>query len=174
METKAKYPFKFYTRLTLPQLTGIYALNLKELLAGIKNADDSIIYYHTHHYLIQHHYVVPDAPNDFAHWIIHTLGEKLLGEEISSIDIFDYNSMSDYKLELIKRLSNFISKDTKTRKVETNERFNFMKAATFVMSTGKEAYTLKDFRDILKNITIFSLYYHYFEAHFRLASKLEI
>ncbi len=173
METKAKYPFKFYTRLTLPQLTGIYALNLKELLVGIKNADDSIIYYHTHHYLIQHHYVVPDAPNDFAHWIIHTLGEKLLGEEISSIDIFDYNSMSDYKLELIKRLSNFISKDTKTRKVETNERFNFMKAATFVMSTGKEAYTLKDFRDILKNITIFSLYYHYFEAHFRLASKLD-
>ena len=36
METIAKYPFKFYTRLTLPQLTGIYALNLKELLDGDK------------------------------------------------------------------------------------------------------------------------------------------
>ena len=84
METIAKYPFKFYTRLTLPQLTGIYALNLKELLDGIKKADDSIIYYHTHHYLIQHHYVVPDAPNDFAHWIINTLGEKMLGEETST------------------------------------------------------------------------------------------
>ena len=173
METKAKYPFKFYTRLTLPQLTGIYALNLKELLEGIKNADDSIIYYHTHHYLIQHHYVVPDAPNDFAHWIIHTLGEKLLGEEISSIDMFNYNSMADYKQELIKRLTVFIAKDSKTRKVEINERFNFMKAATFVMSTGKEAYTLKEFCDILKNITIFSVYYHFFESHFRLGSGLD-
>jgi len=173
METRAKYPFKFYTRLTLPQLTGIYALNLKELLDGIKKADDSIIYYHTHHYLIQHHYIVPDAPNDFAYWIIYTLGEKLLGEEISGIDMFNYNSVADYKQELIKRLSVFISKkNSMTRKVEANERFNFMKAVTFVMSTGKEAYTLKEFNDILKNISIFSVYYHFFESHFRLSFGL--
>jgi hypothetical protein len=173
MEAKAKYPFKFYTRLTLPQLTGIYALNLKELLGGIKNADDSIIYYHTHHYLIQHHYIVPDAPNDFAHWVIHTLGEKLLGEEIASIDMFGYNTMDGYKQELIKRLTVFISKDLKTRRVEMNERFNFMKAVTFVMSTGKEAYSLREFYDILKNVTIFSVYYHFFESHFRLSSGFD-
>ncbi|MDA8158406.1 MAG: DUF5752 family protein [Deltaproteobacteria bacterium] len=173
METIAKYPFKFYTRLTLPQLTGIYALNLKELLDGIKKSDDSIIYYHTHHYLIQHHYVVPDAPNDFAHWIINTLGEKMLGEEISSIDMFAYNTMDDYRQELTRRLTAFISKDSKTRRVEMNERFNFMKAVTFVMSTGKEAYTLREFHDILKNITIFSVYYHFFESHFRLSSGFD-
>ena len=173
MEARAKYPFKFYTRLTLPQLTGIYALNLKELLDGIKKADDSIIYYHTHHYLIQHHYVVPDAPNDFAHWVINTLGERLLGEEISSIDMFTYNTMDDYKQGLIRKLTVFISKDSKTRRVEINERFNFMKAVTFVMSTGKEAYTLREFHDILKNITIFSVYYHFFESHFRLGSGLD-
>ena len=173
METIAKYPFKFYTRLTLPQLTGIYALNLKELLDGIKKSDDSIIYYHTHHYLIQHHYVVPDAPNDFAHWIINTLGEKMLGEEISSIDMFAYNTMDNYRQELTRRLTAFISKDSKTRRVEMNERFNFMKAVTFVMSTGKEAYTLREFHDILKNITIFSVYYHFFESHFRLSSGFD-
>ena len=173
MEARAKYPFKFYTRLTLPQLTGIYALNLKELLDGIKKADGSIIYYHTHHYLIQHHYIVPDAPNDFAHWVINTLGERLLGEEISSIDMFAYNTMDDYKQELIRRLTVFISKDSKTRRVEMNERFNFMKAVTFVMSAGKEAYTLREFHDILKNITIFSVYYHFFESHFRLSSGLD-
>ncbi len=173
MEARAKYPFKFYTRLTLPQLTGIYSLNLKELLGGIKKADDSIIYYHTHHYLIQHHYIVPDAPNDFAHWVINTLGERLLGEEISSIDMFAYNTMDDYKQELIRRLTVFISKDSKTRRVEMNERFNFMKAVTFVMFAGKEAYTLREFHDILKNITIFSVYYHFFESHFRLSSGLD-
>ncbi len=167
MEATVKYPFKFYTRLTLPQLTGIYALNLKELLDGIKKADSSIIYYHTHHYLIQHHYVIPDAPNDFAHWVIYTLGEKLLGEEITSMDMFNYNTMDNYKQELVKRLTAFISKDLKTRRVEMNERFNFMKAITFVMSTGKEAYSLREFHDILKNITIFSVYYHFFESHFR-------
>ncbi|MHB1661433.1 MAG: DUF5752 family protein [bacterium] len=172
METKANYPFKFYTRLTLPQLTGIYAQNLKELLGGIKKADDSIIYYHTHHYLVQHHYTIPSPPNDFAYWITDRLGENLLGEEISSIDIFDYNATIEYKNEIIKKITAFTDKHTNTRHVDMNERFNFMKAITFVMATGKEAYTLSEFHDILKNITIFSIYYHFFESHFRLKSRL--
>lgn len=172
METKAHYPFKFYTRFTLPQLTGMYAQNLKELLNGIKNADDSIIYYHTHHYLIQHHYTIPSSPNDFAYWITERLGENLLGEEISSIDLWDFNTMIDYKNEVIKKITAFTAKNTNARHVGMNERFNFMKAITFVMSTGKEAYTLSEFHDILKNITIFSVYYHFFESHFRLESHL--
>ncbi len=171
-KTRANYPFKFCTRLTLPELTGIYATNLKNLLEGIKNAGDSIIYYHTHHYLIQHHYSVPSSPNDFAYWITNRLGENLLGEEIASIDIFDYDTTLEYKNEMIKKISAFIAKNGKTRHVEMGERFNFMKAITFVMDTGKEAYTLSEFHDILNNITIFSIYYHFFEAHFRLNSKL--
>ncbi len=171
-KTRANYPFKFCTRLTLPQLTGIYAVNLKNLLEGIKSADGSIIYYHTHHYLIQHHYILPSSPNDFAYWITNRLGENLLGEEIASIDIFDYDTIDEYKNEIIKKIGAFIAKNGKTRHVEMNERFNFMKAITFVMDTGKEAYTLSEFHDILNNITIFSIYYHFFEAHFRLNSKL--
>jgi len=169
---RAHYPFKFCTRLTLPQLTGIYAVNLENLLDGIKNADDTIIYYHTHHYLIQHHYIIPSSPNDFAHWITNRLGENLLGEEIASIDIFDYNTIGEYKDRIINRISTFISKNGKTRYVDMDERFNFMKAITFVMNTGKEAYTLSEFHEILNSITIFSIYYHFFEAHFRLNSKL--
>lgn len=172
MEKRADYPFKFYTRLTLPQLTGIYALNLKDLLDDIKKSDDSIIYYHTHHYLIQHQYLVPSSPNDFAYWITNRLGENLLGEEISSIDFFNYNSINEYKDEVVKRITAFISKNKRTKHVEMDERFNFMKAVTFVMDTGKEAYTLSEFLDILRHITIFSVYYHFFEAHFRLGPKL--
>lgn len=172
METKAHYPFKFYTRLTLPQLTGMYAQNLKELLDGIKNANDSIIYYHTHHYLIQHHYTIPSSPNDFAYWISERLGENLLGEEISSIDMWDFNTIFEYKNEIIKKITAFTAKNKNTRHVEINERFNFMKAITFVMATGKEAYTLSEFHDILKEITIFSVYYHFFESPFRLESHL--
>ena len=170
-EIRADYPFKFYTRLTLPELTGIYAVNLKGLLEGIKNADDSIIYYHTHHYLMQHHYIIPSSPNDFAYWITNRLGENLLGEEIASIDIFDYSTTNEYKNEIIKKIGAFIAKNGRTRRVEMDERFNFMKAITFAMDTGREAYTLSEFHNILSNITIFSIYYHFFEAHFRLNSK---
>lgn len=169
---RAHYPFKFCTRLTLPQLTGIYAINLENLLDGIKNADDAIIYYHTHHYLIQHHYIIPSSPNDFAYWITNRLGENLLGEEIASIDMFDYGTIGEYKNQIIHKISSFIAKNGNTRYVDMDERFNFMKAITFVMNTDKEAYTLLEFHDTLNSITIFSVYYHFFEAHFRLNSKL--
>ena len=172
MEIRAAYPFKFYTRLTLPQLTGVYALNLKELLSGIKTADDSVIYYHTHHYLIRHRSVVPDDANDFAYWITNSLGENLLGEEISGIDMFDYDTMADYKNTLIKKIEAFTDKNSRARRVEVDERINFMKAVAFVMPTGKEAYSLPEFHDMLENITIFSVYYHFFESHFRLSSRL--
>ena len=172
MEARARYPFKFYTRLTLPQLTGIYALNLKELLSGIRAAGEQVIYYHTHHYLIKHRYAVPDATNDFAYWITNSLGESLLGEEISGIDIFDCDTMDEYKNAVIKKIEAFAGQNYRARRVEMDERFNFMKAVTFIMPTGKEAYTLSEFHDMLKNITIFSVYYHFFESHFRLSSRL--
>jgi hypothetical protein len=111
---------------------------------------------------------MPSSPSDFAYWITNMLGEELLGEEISSIDIFDFESISEYKNEIIKRIALFTSKGKKTRHVGMDERFNFMKAVSFIMPTGKEAYTLREFHDILKNITIFSVSYHFFESHFRL------
>ncbi|MFW0885009.1 DUF5752 family protein [Candidatus Acidulodesulfobacterium sp. H_13] len=170
MENRANYPFKFYTRLTLPQLTGAYALNLKELLGGIKKSDDPIIYYHTHHYLIQHRYHIPSSPNDFAYWITERLGEDLLGEEISSLDFFNCKTLDEYKDEIIDKITAFMSKNKKTKNVEMGGRFNFMRAIAFVMNTGKEAYTLNGFVDILRHITVFSIYYHFFESHVRLRS----
>lgn len=170
---KASYPFRFFTRITLPLLTGEFAVNMNQLLEGIKKADDPVIYYHTHHYLLQHHYTIPSAPNDFAYWIGEKLGETLLSEEISGIDMFDFNFIADYKTKIIKIISEFInSGNRKTRQVGLDERFNFMKAVTFIMDTGKIAYTLREFYDVLQNITIFSFYYHYFEAHFRINARM--
>lgn len=166
-----RYPFKFFVKLTLPKLTGIYALNLKELLKGIQASDENILYYHTHHFLLQFHNVSPAAPNDFAYWITNVLGEELLGEEISSIDLYSFETMDKFKTELIIRIENFISKNKNTRQVEPQSRFNFTKAITFIMDTKKYAYSLSDFLDILKNITVYSLYYHFFEASFRLKSR---
>ncbi|MCL4427619.1 MAG: DUF5752 family protein [Deltaproteobacteria bacterium] len=173
-DKRVNYPFRFFTRVTLPILTGEYALNLRQLLNGIKKADDSIIYYHTHHYLLQHHYMVPSATNDFAYWINNGLGESFLSEEIAGTDIFDYNNIGDYKRKIVEIIDKFLTsrKENKIRQVDINERFNFMKAATFIMDTGKIAYTLREFHDTLANITIFSFYYHFFEAHFRINARM--
>ena len=76
---KAKEPFKFYTQLHIPELTGLKAANLQELLDLIKTVPGSVIYHHTHRFLQQHQYLSPEPPNDFAYWITGILGEEELG-----------------------------------------------------------------------------------------------
>ena len=76
---KAKEPFKFYTQVSIPELTGLKASNLQDLLDLIKTVPGSVIYYHTHRFLQQHQYLSPEPPNDFAYWITGILGEEELG-----------------------------------------------------------------------------------------------
>jgi hypothetical protein len=51
---RAKNPFYFATRLTLRELTGLKARNLRELLKYIRTVPGSVIYNHTHKFLQQH------------------------------------------------------------------------------------------------------------------------
>ena len=62
-------PFHFHTRQNLIYLTGRKAKNISELLSGIKELPLSSIYFHTHHYLAQFEFLIPEPPNDFAYWI---------------------------------------------------------------------------------------------------------
>lgn len=56
---KAKKPFRFFDRAYLKELTGLKARSLKELAEILKNVPDTVIYYHTHHFLEEHHYLTP-------------------------------------------------------------------------------------------------------------------
>ena len=78
--------FEFYTRLNLPLLLGVKARTIPELLAALKAAPGASIYYHTHRFLQQHHYMSPEPPNDFAFWVTGSLGLDALGERLASID----------------------------------------------------------------------------------------
>jgi len=56
----------------------------------------------------------------------------------------------------------------KLRFAREGEEFHFMKSVSFVIPTNYIAHDLKEFVDILKKITIDSIYFHIFEAHLRL------
>jgi hypothetical protein len=97
MQSKAKEPFKFRTRLTLVEATGRKARNIMELLDEIRKSDDTIIYHHTHRFLKQFHFLVPEPANAFAYWVNNMFGEEKLGEELASVDIVRFNSLEEIK-----------------------------------------------------------------------------
>ncbi|MBI4833762.1 MAG: hypothetical protein HY811_02925 [Planctomycetes bacterium] len=166
---EAQNPFVFYTRLNLLELTGSKARNLREMVEYLKSAPDAVIYYHTHHFLQQHIYLSPEPPNDFAYWVQEILGESLLAEQLSSIEIGDFNELNQLRVKIITTIENYIAANSRClRDVITGQEFHFIKAITFVTPTSYQVSNLHEFRGAIGKVTIHSLYYHIFEARLRL------
>jgi len=170
---KAIEPFRFYTRLNLAELTGVRARNLKDLLEGIKTVSGSSIYHHTHRFLQQHLYLSPEPPNDFAYWATSVLGEAKLGECLASIDTTQFSTIRGLRKKIIETISEYIKEEPLAEKrfARRDEEFYFIKSTSFILPTNYVVHDLREFADILKKITVDSIYFHIFEARLRLEKK---
>jgi len=170
---KASDTFRFYTRLNLSELTGLKAFSLEELLECVKVVPESSIYHHTHRFLQQHQYLSPEPPNDFAYWVVNSLGEKELGEELASVDTVQFDTIAELRQAFISIIEKYVKKENGSKVRLTNRRdaFYFIKSVSFILSTGYEANDLSEFCHIMKNISIDSIYFHIFEARLRIGKK---
>ncbi|MDD5561669.1 MAG: DUF5752 family protein [Candidatus Omnitrophica bacterium] len=167
---RAKDPFKFCTRLHLSELTGLRASTLGQLLTFIKEVPGSCIYHHTHRFLQQHQYLSPEPPNDFAYWVTEILGEDELGEKLVSIDTMQYSTIRDLREKIALTIEDHLrdSPFAKLKFARSGEEFHFIKSVSFILPTNYIVYDLSEFAEVLKKITIDSIYFHIFEARLRL------
>ena len=167
---KAKEPFKFHTRLHLTELTGLRAINLSQLAELIREVPGSSIYHHTHRFLQQHQYLSPEPPNDFAYWVTEILGEDELGERLSSIDTINYSTIRLLRDRIIETIEEYLENNplAKMKFAREGEEFYFIKSVSFILPTDYTANDLREFTDILKKVTIDSIYFHIFESRLRL------
>jgi septum formation topological specificity factor MinE len=163
--------FYFSTKFTQTILTGKKAKNLKELLEGIKTVPPSSIYHHTHRFLQQHQYLSPEPPNDFAYWIAYVLNQDTLGEKISSIDIIQFNKIEELRKKFIEVIEEHLQTDAQVVDCPPGHEFHFMASKSFLLQTKYVANDLTEFKEILKKISINSLYFHIFDARLRLEKK---
>jgi hypothetical protein len=161
--------FYFHTRLNLVELLGRQAKNIIELLEGLRQVPGSSIYYHTHRFLQQHHYLSPEPPNDFAFWVTNSLGLDTPGERLASVDTVRFRSIRGLRERFIEILESIIhDQNSRNTDCQEGEEFYFMSCRTFVLPTPYQARDLKEFRDILQKVSINSIYFHIFEARLRL------
>jgi small-conductance mechanosensitive channel len=165
---KATYPFRFYTRLHLKELTGLKAGNLRELVTVLKEAPDSVVYYHTHHFLEEHHYLTPEPANDFALWVSDALGDEVLGERLASVDAFDFPTVGALKMWLVDVIEDYLAKTPDSNRATEGQEFHFIRSRGVILPTPYIAHDLREFVEVLKKITVDSIYFHVFEARLRL------
>ncbi len=160
--------FNFHTQYHLVELLGLKARNPGELLAGIKNVPASSIYYHTHRFLQQHHYLSPEPPNDFAFWLMEILHLRSLGEEFLSVDTVSYCNLDNLRRDFVKILEEYILKDQDNVDCMPGFEFHFLACKTLVLPLPYTAHSLSEFAQMLGRVSIHSLYFHMFEARMRL------
>jgi len=154
----------------LTALTGLRAASIEELLTFIKTLAGSCIYHHTHRFLQQHQYLAPEPPNDFAYWITAILGEKKLGERLAAIDTIQYPTIRALRERLISVIEDYLVEHPLVRLkfCRPEEEFRFMKSVSFILPTKYAVYTIEEFAESLKNVSLDSIYFHIFEARLRL------
>lgn len=162
--------FRFYSEYNLPVLLGKKATNIYELLDGIKTVPASSIYYHTHKFLKQHHYLIPEPPNDFAYWIRNVLVQPKLGEMIASINIASFESLEDLRNRIIEVLENH-ERSAYGINCQNGFEFQFMSCKIFWFKNDYEAKTLKDFYDIMQKIDISVFFANIFGPKLRHGKK---
>ena len=160
--------FTFYTKLDQTILLGTRARNVQGLLEGIRTVPDASIYYHTHRFLQQHHYLSPEPPNDFAYWVTEVLVDDALGEQLSSVDIIQFEDIPALRKKFDEVLSAHLENSDRRIDCPRGEEFHFMSSRTFAFPTPHTAHSEREFAAILKQVTVSSLYYHIFDAKLRL------
>ncbi len=169
-QKKETGPFRFFTQVSIPELTGLKASNLQQLLYLITAVPGSVIYYHTHRFLQQHQYLSPEPPNDFAYWITGILGEEEPGDALYSFDTIQYSTIRELRDEIIRTIENYIVQRPRAlHKFATpGGEFHFVKSVSFVFQTPYTASDLKEFQVVLQRVTLNSIYFHMFEARLRI------
>jgi len=124
---KAKDPFHFYSRTHLTELTGLRAKSIHELVDILKKVPDTVIYYHTHRFLEEHHYLTPEPSNDFAVWVSDALGEEVLGERLASVNTFEFLNLGAIRERFVGIIEERLAKGSDSREAMTGREFHFMK-----------------------------------------------
>jgi hypothetical protein len=168
---KADKPFRFYTRFLLTELTGLKASSLHELADILRTAPDAVVYYHTHHFLEQYHYLTPEPSNDFALWV-EALGDEALAEKLASVDTFLFSNLSSLRDRLVGILDEYLTQTSSDRYTVPGREFYFMKSRVMIGPTRYVAHDLREFVEALRQISLGSIYFHIFESRLRLGTGL--
>lgn len=160
--------FHFFSKLDQTILLGRKARNIRELFEGIQEVPGASIYHHTHRYLQQHHFLSPEPPNDFAYWVSEVVNDAVLGEKLSSIDIVQFHTIADLRKALSSAIAEYLETAENIVNCPSGQEFHFMSCQTVVFKTPHVAQSLSDFKNILQQVSISSLYYHMFDARLRL------
>jgi len=166
----AASPFVFKECFLMPMPIGRTAQNLREMLRAVREVKESVLFYH----LLQSRMAIRPAEveytNDFGRWAGVALQESPLMEKLNAFDPFEFENLEQVRQALGDLLEEYLYEMPYAPFARPGFEFHFCEASTVVRRTEFEAFTLNDFCHYLEKVGLDAIYYHCFEARWRLGS----
>lgn len=158
--------FEFKESVSIIKSTGQKARDLKELRAGIETISDASLFHHTYQYFLKGH--ILEYTNDFAHWAGETIEERILAEQLTSIDPYRFETIDKLRRELISVIDRFLAHFPYPREALPGSEFFFNESMIIVFPARQWAGNLAEFLIAIRFVDPASIYYHFYEARVRL------
>lgn len=160
--------FYFNTSEHLLRIGRERANNLAEFLQALQDCPDDSIFQHTFSTLQEHHFIRQGFSNDFAHWSLSACHEPILAEQLASVDVREYTSISGLRQHMVEIVHTFLNEHPRSGDRPAHEPFYFCAADLVVLPTPFVTMTPESFLEALRKVTIHSVHHHFIEARLRL------
>src|ERR1700752_892739 len=108
---KPDKPFYFNTSESLIRIGTQKANNISELWQGLQTCPDDSIFQHTFRTLQEHHFIQQGFSNDFAHWAYVDCNEVGLAEQLASLDVREFTSISKLRERIVQILEGYLGQN---------------------------------------------------------------
>ncbi len=160
--------FQFMTASYVIRINNQKACTMNELRAGLDQASDASIFYHTFQSLGRHHFLTEGFSNEFAQWALAGLNRPHLAERLGGLDVRDYLSLAELRADLLRLVSEYCEEHPREAEISAFEPFHFCECAEVTAPLGAPVTTLHHFRQGLERLSHASLYYHFLTSRLRL------
>lgn len=164
---RAKAPFRFVDYEGLVVVTGLRAVNLRELADQLRRVPGDVVHHHLYRSFLAHRYGSWDYPNDFATWVAEVLGDRALGEKLSAIEPFKRADVEQARNVLLEILDEHLDQLSSIPWARRGFEFHFASGHYLELPTEREAWSVAELHEGIRHAPLSSLYFHFHEAKLR-------
>ena len=153
--------FTFYRARYQLELTGKKARDIPELLAAIKDIDESSIFSHVYHALLDSHFLPIGYPNDFAYWISDALHEPVLAEQLANMDLREFHNIESLRKEIIRIIEDYMVLHDVSRRADVGQEFYFIRCISVTFPTRYVVKNMNEVLETIKDIDLDTIFYYF-------------
>ncbi len=153
--------------------TGRVCSNLRELFEAVRTVPDAVLEHHMMRCALEDYFELNEFPNDLARWSWNGLGDRMLGEQFSLIDPYQFGTIGELRVALLNVLEERLWGLERIPWCRPGLELYLVESRLVAYDTGERIPTPAALAEALERMPVRSLFYHVHEARRRTGGQTD-